>query len=313
MSVTKKILRRLSDLQVAISLLFIIGTIIAFGTFIEQNQSLDFYKKNYPENNPILGFFNWKVIVLFNLNNVYGNFWFILLLLLFTSSLIACTFTTQLPLLRKFRLWKFFKNTTQLDVLPLNGCTSRNLSSILIYDIYHANFHVFRQGKKNYSYSGLLGRVGPILVHISILILAIGTILGSIGGYNVQELVPRGEIFHLQNLAKTSPLSQIPQHFAFRVNDFWITYTKDGKVNQFYSDLSVLNSDGFELKRKAMFVNEPFIYKGITLYQTDWDVVGVKLNLNGKVIQIPLKKVTKVGRSLWLGSINLNSKNFIIY
>ena len=41
MSVTKKILRRLSDLQVAISLLFIIGTIIAFGTFIEQNQSLD--------------------------------------------------------------------------------------------------------------------------------------------------------------------------------------------------------------------------------------------------------------------------------
>ena len=61
-----RILKTLANLQLAIILLFIIGIIIALGTIIEQDQSLNFYKDNYPEINPMLGFLTWKAIVFFN-------------------------------------------------------------------------------------------------------------------------------------------------------------------------------------------------------------------------------------------------------
>ena len=101
-------------------------------------------------------------------------------------------------------------------------------------------------------------------------------------------------------------MSNIPQEISWRVNDFWITYTETLKTNQFYSDLSLLDNFGNEIKRKTIFVNEPFVYKGITLYQTDWDIVGLKIRQkNGLVSQIPMKKINKNGRKFWFGSLNL--------
>jgi cytochrome c biogenesis protein len=177
---------------------------------------------------------------------------------------------------------------------------------------------LFRQNEKTYAYSGLLGRVGPILVHFSILFLIIGSTWSAFNGYTAQQIIPRGEIFHVQNLLKSGNISYIPQSFSWRVNDFWITYTNEFKTNQFYYDLSLLDYRGFDIKRKTIFVNEPFIYNGITLYQTDWDVLGLKIKINAdQTIQVPLKKINTNGRKVWIGSIpiTLNSgvkTNYII-
>ena len=56
------------------------------------------------------------------------------------------------------------------------------------------------------------------------------------------------------------------------------------------------------------FVNEPLAFENLVLYQTDWDVVGLKLNLNSnKTFQVPLKKINKGGRNFWFGSLNLDN------
>ena len=129
-------------------------------------------------------------------------------------------------------------------------------------------------------------------------------VLAKCTSYTAQEVIPRGEIFHVQNLIKSGTFGNVPQNFAWRVNDFWITYTKEFKINQFYSDLSLLDKDGSEIKRKTIFVNEPFVYRGLTLYQTDWSILGVKFKFdNDKVIQVPLKKISKQGRNFWFGTI----------
>ena len=58
------------------------------------------------------------------------------------------------------------------------------------------------------------------------------------------------------------------------------------------------------MKRKTIFVNEPFVYNGITLYQTDWDLLGLKIKVNNdEIIQVPTKKITTDGRKFWVGSI----------
>ena len=101
-----KFLKKLANLQFAIGLLFTIGIIIAVGTIIEQDQNLNFYKDNYPELKPIFGFLTWKIITFLNLDHIYTSWWFIAVLVLFGSSLLACTFTTQLPSVKTFRIWK---------------------------------------------------------------------------------------------------------------------------------------------------------------------------------------------------------------
>ena len=304
------IFRKLASLQLAIGLLFVIGILISIGTIIEQDQSLLFYQENYPETAPLFNFLDWKLITSLNLNKLYTTSWFLIILFFFASSLLSCTFTTQLPALKKFRLWKFTSTVPQLKKLPIKDRLGRNLTNIAMYNLHGNNFHIFRQSKKNYAYTGLLGRIGPIIVHFSILLLLVGTSWGSLTGYTVQELVPRGEVFHLQNLIKTGPLSYISQQFSLRVNDFWITYTDDKKTNQFYSDISALDPQGSESRRKTVFVNEPFSYRGLTIYQTDWSILGLKIQYNDNpIVQIPLKKITGSGKTFWLGLLEINDKN----
>jgi len=305
-----KFLKNLANLQFAIGLLFTIGLIIALGTIIEQDQSLTFYKENYPETNPLFGFLTWKIIISLNLDKIYTAWWFLLILLLFAGSLLSCTFTTQLPSIKTFKLWKFNNQVSQYQNLSINDTLNFGVSNTIAYYCNANKYHFFRQSNKGFGYSGLLGRVAPIVVHGSIIILLLGSTIGSLQGFTAQEMIPRGEVFHIENLTKFGNISYIPQEVSCRINDFWITYTKELKTDQFYSDLSLLNKDGKEIKRKIVFVNEPLTFNNLVFYQTDWDIVGLKLRLNDKkIFQIPLKKVTKNGRKFWFGSLNFDTTN----
>jgi cytochrome c biogenesis protein len=300
------VIKKLANLKLAITLLLIISVIVALGTFIEQDKSLTFYQQNYPAVNNL--FFTWKTIRFFQLDHVYTSFWFICLITVFSLSLFSCTLSVQLPTLRKFRRWKFYNDISKIN--GINKDTALITTNTLLYQLHYSEYHIFRQAKKNYAYSGLLGRVGPIVVHASIIFLLIGSTIGSLTGYVAQEIVPRGEIFHVQNILTFGNLTNISQDFIWRINDFWISYTEDFKTNQFYSDLSLLDNTGIEIKRKTIFVNEPFIYDGTVLYQTDWDIVGLKICQNdNNPIQIPLKKILKRGQKLWLGSFSLKNGN----
>ena len=305
-----RFIKRLANLQFAITLLFTIGFTIAIGTIIEQDQSIAFYKENYPITDPLFGFLTWKIITFLNLDHLYTAWWFLIILFLFAGSLIACTFTTQLPSIKTFKIWKFYTQLTQFKSLTVNSKIQPEIANAFVYNCNDKKYHFFRQGKKGYAYSGLLGRIGPIIVHASIVILLLGSTLGSFGGYAAQELIPRGEISHIQNVTKFGNLSSLPQNISCRINDFWITYTKELKTEQFYSDLSLLDPNGKELTRKTIFVNEPLVFNDIVLYQTDWDIIGLKLGLpNDEVFQIPLKKVVKGGRKFWLGSLNIEQES----
>ena len=143
-----RLLKKLANLQLAISFLFIIGIIIAIGTIIEQDQSLSFYKENYPENNPMFGFLTWKIITFLNLDQIYTAWWFLVLLLLFASSLIACTFTTQIPSIKTFKLWKFYNRPERVKKLNISESINNGLFNTLAYQCNDNRYHFFRQQKK---------------------------------------------------------------------------------------------------------------------------------------------------------------------
>ena len=58
----QNVFRFLADLRFAIGILLIIASSSIIGTVIEQDQSIEVYKLNYPLTNRIFGFLSWDII-----------------------------------------------------------------------------------------------------------------------------------------------------------------------------------------------------------------------------------------------------------
>lgn len=304
------IIKRLGDLKFAIVLLLGIALFSALGTVIEQNKDPSFYEINYDNNKPVLGFITASFILTLGLDNVYQTWWFIFIIFLFGASLISCTFSRQLPSLKLAQIWQFYKTKSRLQKFELNFCLKEVNLGNLSYELEKNNYHIIQKGPFLYAYKGLIGKVGPIIVHMSIIITLIGSILGTLAGFMVQELVPLGGVFHLQNIINSGPFSYIDQNVEGYVRDFRITYSDEGSIDQFYSDLVILDNIGNALTEKTIYVNEPLRYKGLTFYQTDWSIVGLNLQLDNKqIIQLPLKLITtNTSSRFWISSLQVPTK-----
>jgi cytochrome c biogenesis protein len=130
------------------------------------------------------------------------------------------------------------------------------------------------------------------------LIILAGAIMGAMTGFVAQEMVPSGDTFQVKNILEAGAWSQaqIPKDWSVRVNRFWIDYTPKGEIDQFYSDLSVLDSGEKEVDRQTIYVNKPLRYRGVTFYQTDWAIAAVQVRLNkSPVFQLPMAKLNTGG------------------
>ena len=64
--------------------------------------------KNYPDGpRKVLGFLDYKAVLFLQLDHIYTSYYFIGMTLLLGASLIACTKTQQLPLVKMARRWQF--------------------------------------------------------------------------------------------------------------------------------------------------------------------------------------------------------------
>ena len=302
----QKILKLIADLRFAIFILLLISFCSILGTIIEQDQSIEIYKNNYPLTNPALGILTWDQILKFGLDHVYKTWWFYSLLFFFGLSLITCTILQQFPSLKIARRCQFFRTTGQF--YRLKNFTILNNFSLnkIIFKIQQNKYSIFQQKNTIYCYKGLIGRIAPILVHLSMILILVGTIFGSLFGFKAQEIVPKTENFHIQNILNTGQLTVIPK-ISTRINDFWITYTKNKTISQFYSDISILDQEGNETYRKTISVNSPLIYQNIYYYQTDWNLIGLRFqNINNQIIEYPLLNFSNNQEKVWLTWIAKN-------
>ena len=139
------------------------------------------------------------------------------------------------------------------------------------------------------------------------ILILVGSIIGSLGGFKAQEIIPKTETFHIQNILSNGQLTSITPASA-RVNDFWITYNQQTTVNQFYSDVSFLNDFGTEINRKTIFVNSPAKYNGISYYQTDWNLIGLRIKTDYfTTAQYPLINIANKQEKIWLSWIPIDN------
>ncbi len=302
----QELLPVLTNLRLAIALLLLIALFSISGTVIEQGQSPAFYQANYPEHPALFGFLTWKVIQVVGLDHVYRTWWFLSLLILFGTSLTACTFTRQLPALKTARRWKYYEEPRQFQKLALSAELDTGSVNYLNEILQKRRYKIF-QDKSNilYARKGIVGRIGPIIVHVGIVTILLGGILGAMTGFMAQEMVASGNTFQVQNIVDAGPWAstKMLKDWSVRVNRFWIDYTPTGGIDQFYSDMSVLNNQGEEVDHKKIFVNQPLRYHGVTFYQTDWGISAVRIQFNkSPIFQLPMASLNTNGQGRIWGS-----------
>lgn len=286
------------SLKLSIFLLIGLALTSIIGTVVKQNGSVDEYLQEYSESTirifSSLGFFD-----------MYHSWWFILLLYLLTLNLIACSIK-RLP-----RVWK----TISEPALLLDSGLEKSLSNVYeakaadgaekakqkYIDFLSSNFaspvvtetdgeiHLFAQ-KSPYS------RLGVYVVHLSIIVIFIGAIIGSLFGYKAYVQIPEGgaasSVYKMAGRGE-----QINLGFMVKCEKFSVTFYDTGAPKEFRSVLTVEDKGKPVIQSRPIVVNDPLTYNGITFYQSSYGPAGdpvyrltVTDRVSGKVDNLSLRE-----------------------
>ncbi|KAL3730646.1 hypothetical protein ACJRO7_027645 [Eucalyptus globulus] len=302
----RRVLSVLSNLPLAIGEMATVAALMALGTIIDQGEAPDFYFQRYPEDNPALGFFTWRWVLTLGFDHMYSSPIFLGTLVLLGTSLMACTYTTQIPLVKVARShinWyvqvEFLQSSEAIRKQEFSERLSRasvqDLGIILMgsgYEVqpllpihgYYFSLILllkftlgFLKGPSLYAFKGLAGRFAPIGVHLAMLLIMAGGTLSATGSFKGSVTVPQGLNFVIGDVLGPTVFSLIPLKnltLKFMSTDStWTTMI----VSQFHTDLSLFDLGGKEVMRKTISVNDPLRYGGFTIYQTDWSFSALQV------------------------------------
>ncbi|MBO6959994.1 MAG: cytochrome c biogenesis protein ResB [Prochlorococcus marinus CUG1438] len=311
MIIFRNLILKISSLRFAISLIIFIAVSSGIGTFIPQGNSKKFYIDIF-DDAPILGFLNGEKVLKLQLDHIYTSFWFLFTLILLCISLAACSLRRQIPSLNASLKWIEYKNEKKFKKLQLTSSHTINKDKDLISKV---NLLLEKRGWKTFKFRshisarrGLIGKVGPLVVHIGLITLLIGSAYGSFTSQSKEQYLLTGESLDLINEV-TNSKAQV------RLVDFSIERESDGIPKQFISKLDFSSKDLKSNTLKTAKVNHPIRFKGLTIYQADWAISNIVLEIDDILYQLKLKEIPEIANQTWGVLVELGSetkKNFLL-
>ncbi|MDD2364891.1 MAG: cytochrome c biogenesis protein ResB [Desulfuromonadaceae bacterium] len=252
-------------LLISLALTSIIGTVLPQGSlpseYVAQISAakLQIYTK--------LGFFD-----------MYHSWWFIALLYIFSLNLICCSIK-RLPHVFKFIseptlvLGEGMRNSFSLKKeISFTGSIEKakerlveflgkEFSSPIVTE-HNGELHLFAQ-------KTAWCRLGVYVVHLSILVIFVGAIIGSLAGYKGYVSIVEGT--SVNSIEKQNG-QRLPLGFEVLCENFNVEFYSTGAPKEFRSILTILENGVPvpEYSKVKVIVNEPLTYKGITFYQSSY-------------------------------------------
>lgn len=261
-----------ASLRLTIFLLLALSVVSILGTVIPQGDVPHQYLHGLSET-------RLKLYQALDLFDMYHAWWFVGLLSLFTVNLVVCS-VKRFP-----KAWRYVSSPdTVLDdarlqglsqklVLPLTGfrpgreqienlLRAEKLPVTTVSETADA-LHLFSE--KNSS-----SRLAVYLTHLSIVVIFIGSIVGSLFGYKGYVNIVEGEAV---SSLQTKGGKTVEMGFSLRCDDFSVTNYPNGTPKEFKSILTVVGAGGEAVAgydRVPVIVNDPLNYKGLTFYQSSY-------------------------------------------
>ena len=289
----------ISDLRVAIVLLLVIAVTSGVGTAIPQREPADLYRRLY-DPQPWLGLLNGDGVLALQLDHVYSSGWFLGLLAWLALALLLCSWRRQWPALQAALRWIDYSTPRQLSKLSVAETLSTNSPKASLDQLagllQRQGWQIQRHDDRLAARKGLLGRVGPLLVHAGMVVLMLGAAWGALGGQRAEQYLAPGRSLELMDSRGSSQLTLALDHFS-------IQRDPAGRPEQFTSQLRILEGDGSGgslLKQAEISVNHPLRFQGVTLYQADWALATISLQLGkSPLLELPLQSFPQLGEQIW--------------
>ena len=301
-----------SSTKLALFCFFSLAILSIVGTLIPQNRPAAEYIQQYGPKTA-------ELFRILNIPDMYNSWWFIALLSLFSINLIICSLD-RFP-----TVWKLITMdnlATKVDrlkkMLPRNSFTADKPVSEVVPLIEQTMREAGWKPSQAEREGGTLlfaqktpwVRSGVYIVHVSILVIFIGAIIGSLfgskGSLMIQEMSITDSYF------EKGTGKRMPTGFEIAVDGFYLTYYDNGAPKEYRSDLTVFEN-GQEVLKKSIVVNDPLQYKGFTFYQASYEsrnefLVTLQNQNNGmrKTLKVqPGKEIKWPEAGVSLGIVNL--------
>jgi len=255
-----------ASIKLTVVLLTLLAATSILGTLIPQGAEASAYVNAYGE-------FTYRLLNFFDLLNMYHSWWFKTLIFLLAANIIVCTFNRWPVIWRMVssRNLRFDSIGKQQPLFKFSD--SREYSNLECkYQSYIKNkfaAHSVETNEKGFRIAaerGRWSRLGIPIVHLSIVVILMGALVGSFGGFDGFVNIPEGgSADHIQLRNRTMR----GLGFEVRCDDFDVSFYDTGVPKEFRSSLVILES-GQEVAKKDIIVNDPLRYKGINFFQSSY-------------------------------------------
>jgi cytochrome c biogenesis protein len=257
------------SVKLTVVLLLSLAATSIIGTVIPQNESPEAYFHTY-------GSFLYRLFDLLDIFDMYHSWWFQLLLILLILNIIVCsvdrlsaTWKIIFPKKTSFKLASFKKLNYNEEFASKKTPAELESGYAAVVARTFGKHHIEKTetGFCIFAEKWRWTRLGVYIVHLSIMFLIIGAIIGSIFGFEGFVAIPEGETIDHIRLRNTNELYKLD--FSIRCDDFNLSFYKNGAPREFRSSLTILQNEK-EVLKKDVIVNDPLRYAGINIFQSSY-------------------------------------------
>lgn len=280
-------------------LLLSIAATSIIGTVIPQNENPATYFRAYGE-------FYYKLFDTLGIFDMYHSWWFQFLILMLTMNIFVCSIdrlsaTWKIVFSKNpsFNLSRFRKLADKEEFTDKrNSEDLKKIYSPFIARIFgYTRVEPTDTGFCIFAEKWRWTRFGVYTVHLSVILLLLGGLVGSLFGFEGFVNIPEGEIINSIRIRSTDKIQNLD--FEIKCEDFNVSFYDNGAPKEYRSSLTVMEQ-GKPVLKKEIIVNDPLRYKGINIFQSSYG----KMPSN----RPPKKKVMAKGPPEEI-ALNFTSKN----
>lgn len=278
-SETHPIWQFLSSVKLTIVLLILLALVCILGTIIPQQQGAAEFARGLSPG-------MLRLFSSLDFFDMYHAAWFRFLIAFLALNLIVCSVHRFPATLKRFNAQpapdrqKPFEGITDEETV----ITDRNFqeTGLVLKKIIRSGFKRIREksdasGQYFYMEKGRYSHFGVYLVHLSVLLIILGGLVGSFFGFEAHVNIIEGET--VNRVILTKQMKPLPLGFEIRCEDFSVQFYDTGAPKEFKSTLTFLEN-GKKLQQNELLVNHPVKFGGITFYQATYGTVpGRELQL----------------------------------
>jgi len=253
-----------ASVKLTVVVLLLLAVLSIFGTIIPQNESAAAYQKAF-------GPFLYLVMETLSVFNMYQSWWFQGLMVLLVANIIVCSIdrlqvTGKVIFNRnpKFNIANYRRRKSRHE-FKMNGEMGRikeNCHTVVSKMFRYCKVVSSDKGFAITAEKGRLTRLGVYVVHLSVVVLLLGGVIGTLYGFEGYANIDEGTSADTIQLRFKPGTRKLP--FAIRCDDFDVQLQKD------------------------IIVNDPLRYKGINIFQSSYGQSNVAVDPS-KEIELSIK------------------------